>query len=191
MLFKVKSLNEIPIINGKGEKSVSTYGNNSICMRFKTGKTTFTYTGKEIKPNFTIKYGKKLLKKDKDYSISYYNNKNIGNALAIVNGKGIYFGSISKPFYITLKTPSIKVANSGSRAIKVSWSKIPFADGYIVERSSGKKWSKVATVNGKTYFTDNKAKKGTTYKYRVQAYCKVYDNMRSYSLYSSVKTIKR
>ena len=268
---KIKSLNEMPIINGKGEKSVSTYGSLRVYMRFKTGKTTkyliqsslhsdwidvvklgekgpegqmisvsdrdvctlkpnttyllsltisedlpskvsfiatpgtksynfskakisgtstFAYTGKEVKPNFTLKYGKKTLKKDKDYSITYYNNKNLGTARAVLYGKGIYSGTIEKEFKIQLKTPSVKVAKSGSSAVKVSWSKITGAKGYIVERSTGKKWSKVATVNGKTYFTDKKVKKGTTYKYRVRAYCKV-NNKNAYSSYSSVKAIKR
>ena len=268
---KIKSLNEMPIINGKGEKSVPTYGSLNVYMRFKTGKTTkyllqsslhtdwinvvklgekgtegqvisvsdrdvctlkpnttyllsltisedvpskvsfiatpgtksynfskakisgtstFAYTGKEVKPNFTVKYGKKTLKKDKDYSISYYNNKNLGTARAVLYGKGIYSGIIEKEFKIKLKTPSAKVAKSGSSAVKVSWSKVTGAQGYVVERSTGKTWSKVATVKGKTYFTDKKVKKGTTYKYRVRAYRKV-DNKNTYSSYSSVKAIKR
>ena len=269
---EVKSLNEMPILNEKGEKAVSTYGCMDIYMRFKTGNTTkyliqssfhketigvtelgekgtegmailvhegevctlkpnttylfslfatrlsvpsevsfivtpgsksydfskakisgtstFAYTGKELKPNFTVKYGKKTLKKDKDYSISYYNNKNLGTATAMLQGKGLYSGTIEKQFKIKLKTPSVKVAKSGSSAVKVSWSKVTGAQGYVVERSTGKTWSKVGTVKGKTYFTDKKVKKGTTYKYRVRAYRKV-DSKNTYSSYSSVKAIKR
>lgn len=50
------------------------------------------YTGKDIKPEITVKYGDKLLEKDKDYTISYNNNKEIGSADIIIAGMGNYTG---------------------------------------------------------------------------------------------------
>ena len=38
------------------------------------------YTGKAIKPSVTVKYKGKKLKLNKDYKVSYTNNKNIGTA---------------------------------------------------------------------------------------------------------------
>ena len=48
------------------------------------------YTGKYIKPNVTVKYSGRTLKKGTDYTLSYYNNKEIGTARVTITGKGIY-----------------------------------------------------------------------------------------------------
>lgn len=63
-------------------------------------KSVYTYTGKEIKPSIKVKYGKKTLKKDADYSVSYKNNVLPGTATITVKGKGKYSGSIKKTFTI-------------------------------------------------------------------------------------------
>lgn len=154
-----------------------------------SGGKRFAYTGKPIKPTYTVKYGNKTLKKNKDYSVYYYNNTEIGTGKVYLKGKGLYSGTMEMYFKIQLKTPSLKVAKSGNKGIIISWSKSTGATQYIVERSTGKKWSEIVTVKERS-FVDNKVKRGTTYKYRVRACCKV-NNEKSYSSYSSVKSIKR
>ena len=53
----------------------------------------YTYTGKEVKPKFTFKQKStgKVLKKNVDYTVKYYNNIIPGEAVAVVTGKKNYF----------------------------------------------------------------------------------------------------
>ena len=41
-------------------------------------QNTFTYTGSEIKPDVTVKFGNTEFTRDKDYTVSYSNNKAVG-----------------------------------------------------------------------------------------------------------------
>ncbi len=66
------------------------------------------YTGKEIEPEITIKDNGVLLKKGTDYTVTYSNNKEVGNANATINGIGDYTGTVIKSFKI------ISPSNSGS-----------------------------------------------------------------------------
>lgn len=61
------------------------------------------YTGKEIEPEITIKDGNVKLTKDKDYTVSYNNNINIGEAKIIITGIGNYSGCVTKTFNIKEK----------------------------------------------------------------------------------------
>lgn len=58
------------------------------------------YTGKAITPLITVSLDGKILKKEIDYTVSYSNNINAGQAKIIVRGKGNYKGSISSTFTI-------------------------------------------------------------------------------------------
>lgn len=71
------------------------------------------YTGKAIKPVFTVYYGSKELKKGTDYTVSYKNNTS-ANLLetdqekkkaptVTIKGKGNYTGTLTKTFQITKK----------------------------------------------------------------------------------------
>lgn len=68
---------------------------------FANSVTSYTYTGNYITPNVTVKANDKVLVKGKDYTVSYTNNMNYGNATAIVNGIGDYSGQLTKQFSIT------------------------------------------------------------------------------------------
>ena len=65
--------------------------------------TDQTYTGKAIEPEITIRDGETILIKDKDYTVSYSNNINIGEAKIIITGIGNYTGSVTKTFNIKEK----------------------------------------------------------------------------------------
>ena len=53
---------------------------------------SFTYDGTEKKPETTVKVGSKTLEKDKDYTVEYKNNINVGTATVTITGKGSYEG---------------------------------------------------------------------------------------------------
>lgn len=61
------------------------------------------YTGKAIKPNVTVKYGSTKLIKNKDYTISYKNNKKPGIATITIKGKGNFKGTKTITFKIYKK----------------------------------------------------------------------------------------
>ncbi len=90
------------------------------------------YTGKAIRPSVTVTYEGKKLKKDKDYTISYSNNKKIGVARVAIKGRGSYKGTLVKEFQITpQEVKGLSGTYSGGK-IKLSWKKPKGADGYEV-----------------------------------------------------------
>ena len=62
---------------------------------------SYDYNGKERKPNVTAVLDGKTLKKDKDFKVSYRNNKKVGKASYTVTGIGNYTGSASGTFELT------------------------------------------------------------------------------------------
>lgn len=59
-----------------------------------------TYDGTEKEPSITVKLGNVTLTRNKDYTVSYSNNVNAGNALVTVTGIGEYSGEAEKTFVI-------------------------------------------------------------------------------------------
>ena len=64
----------------------------------------YTYTGSAIKPAIAVKLGDAELVEDKDYTVSYRNNVNVGTATVYIEGKGNYEGTVEKTFDITPKS---------------------------------------------------------------------------------------
>lgn len=60
----------------------------------------YTYTGKKIIPLVNVYNDDELLVAGKDYTVSYTNNVNAGQATATITGKGNYSGKIVKTFTI-------------------------------------------------------------------------------------------
>lgn len=68
-------------------------------------KSSYTYTGKAIKPEVkVVNSKKKTLKKGTDYTVSYKNNTNAGTASVIIKGKGKYNSYVKKTFKIKKKS---------------------------------------------------------------------------------------
>ena len=69
-------------------------------------ETRFEYTGEEIRPNVTVRVQDKLLTLDRDYTLSYKNNVEVGEAAVVVTGIATsgFQGTVEHPFYIDPKT---------------------------------------------------------------------------------------
>ena len=69
-------------------------------------ETHFEYTGEEIKPNVTVRVNDQLLTLDKDYTLTYRDNVEVGTAAVVVTGIATsgYQGTVEHPFYIDPKT---------------------------------------------------------------------------------------
>lgn len=120
------------------------------------------YTGKAIKPEITVYDGNVLLCEGTDYSVSYKNNVNCANRtdkkapMAIIKGKGVYSGTLTKTFCINplnISTASDTIEVIMEDAYYASAK--DFAPACIVTRN-GKKLKK-----GKEY-TVSFMKQGTT-----------------------------
>ena len=63
-------------------------------------QTPVSYDGSAITQNIKVYYGNTILREKSEYTISYKNNKNVGTAQIIVNGKGNYSGKAVGTFDI-------------------------------------------------------------------------------------------
>ncbi len=152
--------------------------------------STYTYTGKTIKPTVTVKVGKKKLT-TKSYTVSYKNNKDVGKATITVKGKGSYTGTATKSFYIRPKAVSSLKATPYSTKIKLSWGKVTGARAYQVYQYKNSKWVKLDNTTSTSY-TVTGLESATTFKFRVRAYAKTgskYLYSPSYTSLSSTTTI--
>ncbi len=89
---------------------------------------------------------------------------------------GHWESSLVKVYTHKLGRPKIKsVKNTAKKTATITWSKVTYADRYIVYRATAKngKYKKLATISkGRTSYTDKKLKKGKTYYYKVKAMAK-------------------
>ncbi len=171
----------------KNGTSKSTSKKNVSKLKY-TKISNKTYTGKAIKPKMTVKDGSKTLKNGKDYTLSYKNNKNTGNATITIKGKGKYTGSVKKTFKIVPKAPSLKVT-AGKKSAKVN-TKTKGANGYVVEYSLKKNMSaKKSMTITKTSGIMKKLASNKILYVRSRAY-KTIGGKKYYSSYSSIKSMK-
>lgn len=90
----------------------------------------------------------------------------------------------------SLKSPKQKNASKKGKSINTSWTKVSNANGYIVEVSTDKKFSKPKKATSSKLKTTVKGlKKGKTYYVRVRAYKKINKNY-IYGKYSNIRTLK-
>lgn len=112
-----------------------------------------TYTGKQIKPQITVFFGKNELTQKTDYTISFKNNTNVGTATFTITAKGNYSGKETGTFAIVAKNiedEDVTVSELASAAYnsKKDYKPVP------VIKYNGKKLAdkKDFTV---AYYTDN------------------------------------
>ncbi|MBD5135418.1 MAG: leucine-rich repeat protein [Lachnospiraceae bacterium] len=94
------------------------------------------YDGKAKTPQIIVKAGKKLLTKNVDYTISYKNNINAGEASAVVTCMGDYTGTIEKTFTIAKATGPLSGIPGTEKIAPKSAEKVS-----DIELPSGWKWS--------------------------------------------------
>lgn len=73
-------------------------------------QSKYTWTGEPIKPVPTVTWSDQTLQEGIDYTLSWSNNTDQGNATLTVTGKGNFTGTVSKSFYIqkiTITTATI------------------------------------------------------------------------------------
>lgn len=149
------------------------------------------YTGKAIKPFFTMKYNGMKLKAGTDYTVTYSNNKKTGKATITIKGKGNFTGSKKVTFVIVPKKVTVsKVVSSKSGTATVSFIPVTGASGYQVSYATSKNGTyKVAGTTKKVSYSINKVAKNKKIYVKVRAYVTV-DGKKVYGSYSTVKAVK-
>lgn len=150
------------------------------------------YTGRAFTPHFTLTDGDYTLEKNKDYTVTYKNNKKVGIASIIFKGKGDYEGSKTINFNIEPKRPVLKASKKSDTKVKLSWKSVTGADKFEIYYSvNGKKAKKYTTVSGsKTSVTLTKLDfKKNDYRFYICAYAKD-GSKKIYSDLSNTVTVK-
>ena len=91
--------------NSVSVNAAEDLSNRDLCVSGKIvfGKDAYVYRGWAVKPKVTVFAGGRVLRKNKDYKISYSDNKKVGTATVTVIGIGEYKGEISAEFPIVSK----------------------------------------------------------------------------------------
>lgn len=147
------------------------------------------YIGKNITPSVTVKNDGIKLVKDKDYTVTYKNNKKIGTATVIITGKGNYILSCKTTFKIKMAKAVISKVKAGKKKAVIDIKKVPGAKKYRVEISTNKNFKPSKSVKvkntslNKVTFTGLKSGK----KYYVRAMAYAGSDKGAYSKTVSVK----
>ena len=157
-------------------------------------RTACTYTGSPRIPNVTVLFDSLPLEADRNYTVSFENNTNVGVATVIVTGKGSYKGSIPLTFTIIPVKTTISRLAADSDSIKVTWEKQgPQVSGYQIQYCTKKDFSAYAetiTVNGSSV-TSRSIRNLTpakTYYVRIRTYATTGGNT-FYSAWSDAKRV--
>ena len=140
----------------------------------KNGQYYYEYTDKSLTTAKTYYY--KLVAYNYENSVKKYSAES-----AVKSAKPV------------LKTPTLKVTNVNESKLKLTWSKVSDANGYVIQRStkkdSGYKTIKTITKGSIVTYTNSKLTLGKTYYYRVRAYRTV-SGQKIYSSYSGKKGLQ-
>ena len=112
-------------------------------------QTAFEYTGREIRPNVTVRVEDRLLTLDKDYTLRFENNVEVGTAKVIVSGIATaapsygYTGTVEIPFYINEKAPEFTLVELKGTDVTINGTEFVYS-GQPIEPAV------TVTIDGKT-----------------------------------------
>lgn len=142
-------------------------------------KTSFIYNGKAQKPTITVIDNGGNIVDTTNYTISYSNNKNVGQASVTVTFVGNYSGTVRKTFNIVPKGTSLSKVTAQKKGFTVKWKKqTKQITGYEIQYSTNSKFKGAKTVK------NIKAKTTTKRISKLKAKKKYYVKIRTY------KTVK-
>lgn len=81
-------------------KNYTIEGQNITGFNVTVNKSTYKYDGTAKEIEVTVKNGTIVLQKDRDYTVEYTNNIEVGTATALIRGKGNYTGTIAQGYTI-------------------------------------------------------------------------------------------
>ena len=194
------------IVKGKGKYTGQTSASYKINAKpvtpsVKLAAKSYTYNGKKKTPAVTVADGSTVLKKDRDYKVTYASGrKNVGSYKVTVKLQGNYSGSGSAVFKINPKGTKLGKLSGGSKSAMVNWTKQASKmassriTGYQIQFATNSKFTRnKKTVNVSGYKTVSKEVTkllgGKKYYVRIRTYKKI-KNAKYYSAWSKAKTVK-
>ena len=158
----------------------------------KLNRTSYTYTGKTIRPSVTVTVnGKKI--GSSAYKLYYKNNKNSGIGTVQVRGTGKY-SRINKTLTFKILPPKTLLTGlkKANRSFTASWKKNIQATGYQIQYAADSRFTKerkTVTVGKQsaTRYKISGLKNKKTYYVRIRSYKRVGKKI----LYSSWSTVKK
>lgn len=158
----------------------------------KLNRTSYTYTGKTIRPSVTVTVnGKKI--GASAYKLYYKNNKNSGIGTVQVRGTGKY-SRINKTITFKILPPKTLLTGlkKANRSFIASWKKNIQATGYQIQYAADSRFTKerkTVTVGKQsaTRYKISGLKNKKTYYVRIRSYKRVGKKV----LYSSWSTVKK
>ena len=158
----------------------------------KLNRTSYTYTGKTIRPSVTVTVnGKKI--GSSAYKLYYKNNKNSGIGTVQVRGTGKY-SRINKTLTFKILPPKTLLTGlkKANRSFTASWKKNIQATGYQIQYAADSRFTKerkTVTVGKQsaTRYKISGLKNKKTYYVRIRSYKRVGKKV----LYSSWSTVKK
>lgn len=153
-------------------------------------RRTKAYNGKARTAGVVVKNGSVKLEKDKDYTIVYKNNVQLGKATAVICGQGNYKGKKTLHFTIVPSRPKISKVTKKKKTFRLQLSGSQVANGYYVYVSTSRGFAKKKTqeyvTTGDSFGMRGLAK--GTYYVRVKCYSKQKGKVYT-SGYSNIKKV--
>lgn len=158
----------------------------------KLNRTSYTYTGKTIRPSVTVTVNGKKIGANA-YKLYYKNNKNSGIGTVQVRGTGKY-SRINKTLTFKILPPKTLLTGlkKANRSFTASWKKNIQATGYQIQYAADSRFTKerkTVTVGKQsaTRYKISGLKNKKTYYVRIRSYKRVGKKV----LYSSWSTVKK
>lgn len=158
----------------------------------KLNRTSYTYTGKSIRPSVTVTVNGKKIGANA-YKLYYKNNKNSGIGTVQVRGIGKY-SRINKTLTFKILPPKTLLTGlkKANRSFTASWKKNIQATGYQIQFAADSRFTKerkTVTVGKQsaTRYKISGLKNKKTYYVRIRSYKRVGKKV----LYSSWSTVKK
>ncbi len=143
--------------SGVSKQCKININNNISDIDIKMESDEYEFSGKEITPAVTVSYDNKILVKDIDYSVAYFDNISIGRAKLVVTGIGRYSGVVEIPFSIKLvhdiviNKKNISLSEGESYQLVLKYNSIDMSSNKMVSWTSSDE--KVAIVNQNGYIS--------------------------------------
>ena len=177
--------------NNNGQKIIAL-------STIKSSVTSVTYTGKAQQPTVVITDTTGQTVDSSNYTLTYSNNKNVGQATVTATGIGNYTGTLTAVFNIVPKGTNLSKVTAKKKSFLAKWKKQSAqTSGYELQYATNAKFkgAKIKTVkkNKTTSIAVKKLKAKKKYYVRVRTYKTVKINGKSTKLYSNwskAKTVK-
>lgn len=172
-------------VKGIGAYSGYAYGSFEITGNLDLGLTVISsipdqkYTGYDVKPSLTVKYGSTYLYEGTDYTAAYSSNKYVGTGRVTITGKGKYTGTNTATFKIKYDlagatvTPSATTlkwngaAQAPTVTVKYGTTALTAGSDYVLSSTAYNKNCGTYTVTVSAVSTSSKAMGSTSFTYTI------------------------